>query len=360
MKNISKGLYKQLNLSERISIYSLHEQGKTLRDIAKTVGRNIGTISRELKRNKSRVDHDYFPIRANENAIKRSVNQRTKAPLKNPETYLYVREKLRKDNWSPEIISGRIKIEKPHLTICPETIYQYIHGKGKRHKLWRYLEQHHKRRRIKSGRKVQKQYCNSKIPGAVSIDLRLKRANNRTQVGHFETDLMEGKRSQRTALSVAVDRKTRHTLLGKVKNKTALEKQKVLTSQLKSLESLRKSDKPIVRTVTADNGSENTNHQEISKDLGVRFYFCHPYHSWEKGSVENTIKRVRRYIPKGTSIKRLKDAQIQWVENRINNTPMKVLSFMTPNEAMEQESNRYKFRRFKSSKEASVALQLRM
>lgn len=360
MKNIEQRLYQHLNLTERVEIYSLRERGKKLHEIADILNRNIGTISRELKRNKSRCDLKYFPIKANENAIRKAVKQRIKAPLKNPETYLYVREKLRTSNWSPEIISGRIKIDKPHLSICPETIYQYIFGRGKRHKLWRFLEQHHKRRRMKSGRKVDKQYSSSKIPGAVSIDLRLKRANNRSQVGHFETDLMEGKRSQRTALSVAVDRKTRHTSLGRVQNKTALEKQKVLTSQLKSLESLKRSDKPIVRSVTADNGSENTNHSQISKDLGIRFYFCHPYHSWEKGSVENTIKRVRRYIPKGTSIKRLKDAQIQWVENRINNTPMKVLNFMTPNEMMEQESNRYKFRRFKSSKEASVALQLRM
>jgi len=360
MENIKQRRYGHLNLTERVEIYSLREQGKKLKEISDILNRNIGTISRELKRNKSRCDFKYLPTKANENAIRRAIKQRTKAPLKNPEIYLYVREKLRNENWSPEIISGRIKIDKPHLSICPETIYQYIFNKGKRHKLWRFLEQHHKKRRVKSGRKVEKQYCGSRIPGAVSINMRLKRANNRSQVGHFETDLMEGKRSQRTALSVAVDRKTRHTSLGKVKNKTALEKQKVLTSQLKSLESLKKSDKPIVRSVTADNGSENTNHSEISKDLGIRFYFCHPYHSWEKGSVENTIKRVRRYIPKGTSIKRLKDVQIQWVENRINNTPMKVLKFMTPNEVMEQESNRYKFRRFKSSKEASVALQLRM
>lgn len=360
MKNKIKGLYSQLNLSERITIYSLREQGKTLRNIARIVDRDVGTISRELMRNKSRVDFEYFPVKAHENAIKKSIKQRTKAPLKNPETYLYVREKLRKENWSPEIIAGRINIDKPHLSICPETIYQYIFGKGKRHKLWRFLDQHHKRRRVRLGRNVQKQYCESKIPGALSIGVRLKRANDRSQVGHFETDLMEGKRSQKTALSVAVDRKTRHTSLGKVKNKTALEKQTVLTSQLKGLESLRKSDKPIVRSITADNGRENSNHREISKDLNIKFYFCHPYHSWEKGSVENTIKRVRRYIPKGTSIKKIKDSQIQWVENRINNTPMKVLKFMTPNEAMEEESNRYKFRRFKSSKEASVALRHRM
>lgn len=360
MKNTKSGRYKHLDVSERVEIYSLLKQEKTLREISQLVGRNVGTISRELKRNKSRCDLKYLPTKAHENANKRSINQRTKAPLKNPETFLYVREKLRQDHWSPELISGRIKFDKPHLSICPETIYQYIHGKGKRHRLWRYLEQRHKRRRIKTGRCVQKGKSQSKIPSAISIDMRLKRANNRSQAGHFETDLMEGKRSQKTALSVTVDRKTRHTFLGKVKNKTSEEKQKVLTFQLKQLQSLEKSDKPIVRSITADNGSENTNHGEISKDLGVRFYFCHPYHSWEKGTVENTIKRVRRYIPKGTSIRKLTNSQILWVENRINNRPMKCLNFQTPNEVMEQETNRYKFRRHKFLKEASVALQLRM
>ena len=352
--------YKHLSLSERVEIYSLLKQGEKLRDIAKIINRDVGTISRELKRNKSRCDMDYLPTKAHDNATKRAIRQRTKAPLKNPETYLYVREKLRNDDWSPELISGRINIEKPHLSICHETIYQYIFGKGKKHKLWRYLEQHHKKRRIKSGRKVKKQYCSSKIPGAVSIDKRLKRADNRSQVGHLETDLMEGKRSQKTSLSVTVDRKSRHTDLAKVKNKTAVEKQRVLTFQLKSLESLKRSNKPIVRSITGDNGSENTNHQKISKDFGIKYYFCHPYHSWEKGTVENTIKRIRRYIPKGSSIKKLTDIQIQWVENRINNRPMKVLNYLTPNEVMEQETNSYKFRKYKSLKEASVALQHRM
>lgn len=360
MKNTIKGLYKQLNLTERVTIYSLHEQGKTLRDIARIVNRNVGTISRELKRNKSRVDYDYFPIKAHENAIKRSIKQRTKAPLKCPETYLYVREKLREEKWSPEEIAGRLKIDKPGLSICFETIYRYIYIKGKRHKLWRYLTKSHKKRRVKTGRGVQRDKSKSKIPGAISIDVRLKRANNRSQIGHLETDLMEGKRSQKTALSVMVDRKTRHTLLGKVKNKTANEKQKVLTFQLKSLESLRKSDKPIVRSVTADNGSENTNHKEISEDLKIKFYFCHPYHSWEKGTVENTIGRIRRYIPKGTSVHKLTEAQIQWLENRLNNTPRKCLNFLTPNEIMDKEANSYKFRKYKSLKERSVALQVRM
>ena len=359
MRKIQSGQYKHVSLDERIIIYTLLKQGESVRDIARTLDRNAGTISRELKRNKTRPYIPYFPTTANEKAIKKAVSQRTKAPLKDPETYLYVRKKLREEDWSPQLIAGRIKRDKPHLSICHETIYQYIYGKGKRHKLWKYLEQAHRKRRVKTGRGVHKDKPVSRIPGAVSIDSRPKRAESRRQAGHFETDLMEGKRSHKAALSVTVERKTRHISLGKVRNKTATEKQKVLTLQLKQLQSLEKANKPIVRTMTADNGSENTNHREVTREVGVAFFFAHPYHSWEKGSVENSIKRIRRYIPKGSSVKMLTIQQIRWVENRINNRPMECLDYQTPNEVMEKEVNRYKFRRFKSSKETSVALQRR-
>jgi len=195
-----KSNYHHLTLEERERLSILVSQKYTLRSIAKLLGRRHQTLSRELKRNR-RPGTEYIPCKAHEKALKRSVRQRTRAPLKNPETYLYVREKLKTDHWSPEIISGRISIDKPHLSICTEAIYQYIFSKGKRHKLWRYLEQHHKKRRIKSGRKINKDKSASKIPGAVSIDMRLKRANNRSQIGHLETDLMEGKKSQKTGLN---------------------------------------------------------------------------------------------------------------------------------------------------------------
>lgn len=360
MKSTNKTGYHHLSLAERVEIYSLLKQGVKIREIAEIINRNPGTISRELKRNKSRCDYPYLPIKADKKSSKKAMKQRTKAPLKSPEIFLYVREKLREEHWSPEVISGRLEIDKPGLSINPETIYQYIFGKGKRYKLWRFLEQHHKKRRQQKGRGVHKDNSLNKIPGAVSVDLRLKRANNRSQAGHLETDLMEGRKKEKTSLSITVDRKTRHTNLGKVSNKSAEAKEKVLTFQIKQLQSLAKAGKPIARTVTADNGKENTNHREIAKQTNVKFYFCHPYHSWEKGTVENTIKRVRRYIPKRTSIRKLKEAQIQWVENKINNTPMKVLKFRTPNEAMEQEANVYKFRKLKFLKEQFVALQLRM
>ena len=131
MKKIIVSPYRHLNLSDRVTIYSLKKQGKSLREIARNVDRDVGTISRELKRNKSRVDLEYFPVKAHDNFVRRALRQRTKAPLKNHETYLYVREKLR-EQWSPEEIAGRIKIDKPALSICFETIYSYIYARGKR------------------------------------------------------------------------------------------------------------------------------------------------------------------------------------------------------------------------------------
>lgn len=165
MRKAQSSFYSHLNLDEKIKIYSLKRYGLSLRKIANQINRDVGTISRKIKRNKSRCDKEYFPTKANDNSIKKSVRQRTKAPLKNPETYLYVKEKLREEKWSPETISGRIKIDKPKLSICPETIYQYIYSKGKLHKLWRYLTKSHKKRRIKSGRNVQRDKVKSRIPG---------------------------------------------------------------------------------------------------------------------------------------------------------------------------------------------------
>lgn len=360
MQNLSLSTnYKHLTLEERVEIYRLFNQGISLRDIALKVKRNVSTISRELKRNRSRHTKKYKPIKAQEISFKKAIKQRTKAPLKCPLVFLYVREKLRL-GWSPEIVSGRLTLDYPDSHICAETIYLYIYGKGKRFKLWQYLKQVRPKRKRKFGRGIKKDKSQSKIPQAVSIDFRSNKANSRKQAGHFETDLIEGKRSEKAALSLTVCRKTRYSLLNKVPNKSSESKQKTLTFSLKNLKSLEMSTYPIVRSVTADNGTENTKHQEISKELKTKFFFCHPYHSWEKGTVENTIGRIRRYLPKGSSIHNLTTGQIQWLENNLNNTPRKCLKYKTPNEAMEQEVNKYKFRRYRKLKETSVALQLGM
>jgi len=353
--------YSHLSLEERERLSVLLAQGHSLRSIGKTLGRSHHTLSRELQRNK-RAGQEYIPCKAHTKSEEREIYQRRKAPLKNHEIYLYVRRRLRDDFWSPETIAGRLPIDIPGQSITHETIYRYIFNRGKRHRLWRYLAKHHKKRRVKSGRRVQLTHAVNRIPGAISIEKRSKRAQMRQQVGHIESDLMEGSRTTKTALSVEVERKTRYTKLSKVKNKTAHEKQKVLQSITKTLQSVEKSNKPVVRSWTLDGGSENTCHDEVTKETEVPVYFCHPYHSWEKGTVENTIGRVRLFFPKGKSLHDVLNTTIQWVENKMNNTPRKCLDFKTPNEMMEQEVNKYKFRKYLKTLQvkAGGALQCRM
>lgn len=349
--------YKHLSLEEREKLYALREQGKKFREIAKKLSRSHTSLSREYRRH-SKYGKQYIPCKAYQRYLNKAKEQRTKAPLKKPKVFLYVRERLR-ESWSPEQIAGRLSLDCPEESICPEAIYQYIYGKGKRFKLWRFLPKSHKKRRIKTGRKVR--VCkDSRIPGAVSIDNRSQKVEKRRQAGHFETDLMEGKRENKTALCVTVGRKTRYTMLKKVKDKKAKTKTKTMLKDLKMLESLQRSRKPIIKSITADNGSENAKHAKISRSLKAKFYFCHPYASWEKGTVENMIGRIRSYLPKGTNLANITNQQIQWLENQLNSTPRKCLKYLTPNEAMEKEVNKYKFRKYKQLKENLGALQHRM
>ena len=186
----------------------------------------------------------------------------------------------------------------------------------------------------KFGRKVKR---SSKIPNAVSIDLRSKIVLRRKQPGHWETDNMEGKRSDKTTVSVTVERMTRYSQLVKLKNHKSETKITAVGERIKILpEFFRK-------TMTADNGAENTNHKNLTTQTNMAVFFCHPYHSWEKGTVENMNGRIRKFVPKGTSVDPISQEQIAYLEWKLNSTPRKCLQFLTPYEKMAQivqEENR--------------------
>jgi len=323
--------YQQLTLEEREIIYGMLSQGKTLRSIGKKLGRSHTSISRELRRNikygNEYFKNEYRPCKAQQLAEKRTRKQRYKAPLKSPEIFLYVRKHLRKDGWSPETIAGRLRLDHPELSICHETIYQYIYAKRTKSRgmdLEQYLTLKRKKRMKQNGRSVRR---HSKIPEAVSIDLRPKAVQKRKQLGHWETDNVIGKTTDKTALSVTVERVTRVTIITKLQDRTAATKTAAVINRLQE---------HITRTLTTDNGAENTNHKQITSALRVSMYFCHPYHSWEKGTVENTNGRIRRYIPKGVSIDPIPDAYIAALEDKLNNTPRKCLQYLTPYEMMQK------------------------
>lgn len=341
------GKYHHLTLEEREKIFLWKNGGKSFREIGRRLGRDHKTVSTDWKEG-TKYFQEYIPCKVHERAQKRSVNQRTKAPLKNTTVWTYVRKNLKK-GWSPELIAGRLPLDHPGESIHFETIYAYIYGKGKEFKLWQYLDRSYRKRRQKGGRKNRSRKTSSRIPGAVSIEERPQKVDNRNQVGHLETDLMEGNKQDKAVISVDVERKTRYVKLTKMPNKKSKNKLKSMEKKLKMIKSLSKSNKPLVKSVTYDNGSENVIHKEVSRRLGIKGFFCHAYHSWEKGSVENRIIQIRKFIPKGESISKYTNEQIQMIENWINDRPMKCLGFLKPDEALEIEANKYKFRKYRKS-----------
>lgn len=178
----------------------------------------------------------------------------------------------------------------------------------------------------KNGRKV-KEY--SKLSEAIPIQERPEHINNRSEVGHWETDNLEGKRSDKTAISVTVERLMRKTKLSKLSSHTAQVKTDAV---INNLTDERKINHDFVKSVTFDRGPENSGYKEIGEKLEVQTYACNPYHSWEKGGVENMNKRIRRFIPKGISVEEITQDYLNLLEDKLNNTPRKCLNYLTPNE----------------------------
>ncbi|MGI8419965.1 MAG: IS30 family transposase [Candidatus Levyibacteriota bacterium] len=324
--------YKHINLEERERLYALKGQGLSLRDIAKELKRSQSSLTRELQRNikygNEYLWNEYIPCKAQALAEKRAKKQRYKAPLKEPAIFLYVRKQLRKEGWSPETIAGRLPIDHPGLSICHETIYQYIYSKKTKTRgmhLEQYLTLKRKKRMKQDGRSVQR---HSKISEAVSIDLRPKAVAKRKQIGHWETDNVIGKQTDKTALSVTVERVMHITLINKLHDRSAATKTLIVGKRLNQFPDKSK------KTLTADNGSENSKHKELTALTAIPVFFCHPYHSWERGTVENTNGIIRRYIPKGVSIDTISDEYIAALEYKLNSTPRKCLQYLTPYEMM--------------------------
>ena len=320
--------YKHLSLEEWEKLFAFKSQGLSLREIGRRLKRSQSSLTRELKRN-AKYGAEYIPCRAQRLSDKRGWRQRYRAPLKNPLVFLYVRVHLRNPyNWTPDQIAGRLKLDHPGYSISYEAIYRYTYSKKmRRYKYWQYLVLGRKKRMNKQGRSVHR---DGKIPGSISIDLRPEVVASRSRVGDWETDNIIGKQTDKTVLSVTVERLTRLTVITKLENRTAKIKTKAVIKRLVRY------PKRARATLTADNGKENSYHLKISQITGMAMYFCHAYHSWEKGTVENTNGRIRRFIPKGISIDQITEEQIKEVEIRMNSTPRKCLGYLTPYERMSQ------------------------
>jgi IS30 family transposase len=320
--------HHHLSLSEREQLAILRAKGMSFREIGRQLHRSHTTLSREYG-NKAKYGREYLPCKAQAKAEKVASSQRTKAPLKTKTIFLYVRQKLRDEHWSPEIIAGRLPIDLPGESIHFETIYRYIYSQKKtwHMELWKYLPRHQHRRRKQAGRKVKV----AKYLRATPLVERPAEAIGRLVAGHWETDNLGGKVSDHSTISATIERKSRYTLLQKLRNKSSITK----IHQVKA--GVEQFPTELRKTLTIDNGPENAKHRLLKGAFKDGVYSCQPYHSWEKGSVENTFKRSRYFIPKGTSLDSVSVHQVQQIEDWLNHTPKKCLGYMTPYEIMRLE-----------------------
>jgi len=319
--------YKQLSIEEREIIQLGVWAQKPVRRMAQELGRSASTVSRELKRNCPRVNRVYLPRLAQARAKSRITERGKRERLKNERIRNYVKTMLRND-YSPEQIAGRINIDLPGQTISYEAIYNYIYaqyyrggyGKCVGDDLRIYLKRRHKTRHPKYiPFKPQK----LRITDAVSISERPPEIELRRELGHWEGDSIVSRQSK-YGLNTLVERKSGLVFITKIQNGTAETTSQTVVNRLSSLPENKK------QTLTLDNGSENAGHKTITQELGIKCYFARPYHSWERGTNENTNGLIRYYFPKKTNFAEVPDEQIKTVENILNNRPRKRLNWLTP------------------------------
>lgn len=293
------------------------------REIADVLGRDHTTVDREITQNS--VKGKYNPQKASHKAyVKRKYSKYQGMKIHHDDALEnYVKKKLRK-RWSPEEISGRLKQVDTQMTyVSSRAIYKWCYSVwGQRY--CKYLPKQRYYRRKRRGKKTKR----TLIPNRKGLAERPEAANARSEFGHYESDtFVSGKKHKvKASVSALVERKSRYTKLRKIRNlKPAV-----------TVRAIKHMSHELVQfsTCTFDNGIENTHHEELQRALRIDTFFCDPYSSWQKGTIENTIGRVRRFIPKGANLNDYSARDLQRVETWLNVTPRKCLSYKTPEEVM--------------------------
>lgn len=311
-------LYHHLTRDQRCQIYALKKRGFTQTEIAADIGVTQSTISREVVRNAGLRGYR-FKL-AHDLAKRRCSARKGVARVMTPSTIARVEKLLTSHQWSPEQICGALKHECS-TKVSHESIYRHIWADKKRGgKLYLHLRQRGKKRNKRGSATAGR----GLIPDRIDIDERPAIVNEKSRVGDWELDSIVGAK-HKGAITSMVERKTKLTKLVLLAGRTSEATKEGIIRRLEPL-------KEHVITLTSDNGKEFASHGKISEKLDADFYFCHPYHSWERGLNENTNGLVRQYFPKGTDFAKLTTADVQRVEDLLNNRPRKTLNYHSPNE----------------------------
>ena len=307
--------YQQLSQDERYRIGALKHQRLSLRKIAERLGRAPSTISREVRRNRYPSDGRYRALHANGMTNARRRNSRRNSHY-SAEQWLKIERLLQKD-WSPEQISGYLR-ESSQIRISHETIYRWIWmNRLLGGSLWKHLRGSQKKRR----KRYAKNDSRGRLAGKRSIEERPKHVENRRQLGHWEVDTVHG--SGRHSVVTLVERKSGYVEIGKITAVTIEETNRAMIDLIGRHYHSYKS-------ITSDNGGEFHGYRKIETITDIPFYFCHPHHSWERGTNENTNGLIRQYLPKGKDLTSLTQERCDEIAEILNSRPRKRLQFKTP------------------------------
>ena len=317
--------YKQLSHDEREEIAALAKLGQGPALISRALGRDRSTISRELKRNRT-AKGSYTATHAHGKALSRRAKP---SRLDQDEALRTFVEQRLMDGWSPEQIAGWLRGGNEELSfINHESIYRYIYSKdGMAQKLYRYLFQRKKRRRALKARRSR-----DRIPNRTSIHARPQAIEEKRNIGDWEVDYMIFKNHQ--PLLVLHERKSRVVLAVKLFGRSAAETISALMAKFKRL------GKSLAGSVTFDNDTGFALHHHLKKMLNIDTYFCDAYASWQKGGVENSNGRIRRWLPKRMDLSAVTEEEIDDIVMTMNLTPRRCLGYKTPLQALLESNTR--------------------
>ena len=320
------GKYRHLTPDDREQIAVLRVAGWTMSSIAASIGKSVSTISRELRRN--RLDSGRYSASVADGAYMER-RQRPALLEQDAELATFVRQRL-SEAWSPQQISGWLRsgAEPGLCAMAMETIYSFIYrASQKTEELWRHLARRRKKRRSLHSRPSR-----DTIKDRTSIHDRPDSVDDRSELGHWEGDLILCQRTR--PVLVLHERKTRVTLAARLTGKGAAETASVIMAIF------RKLDPKIRQSVTFDNDTCFARHSWLREGLNMATWFCDAYASWQKGGVENANGRLRRWLPRQTNLDDISDEDMQEIVMTYNLTPRKCLGYITPIQALFSELGR--------------------
>lgn len=321
--------YKHLTQHDRDRIQALLDAKVKPAEIARILGREASTVSREISRNKrSRGDipvaniQQYQASAADHKAYTRRKysSYQGKKIQGNNDLRQYIIWGLGQ-HWNPDEIAGKMKQEGRPFYASKTTIYKWLYS------VWGQPYCQHLDSRQYKPKKRWPKAKRHMIPDRVSIEQRPQAATNRAEYGHHEGDtIVSGKRTGSTAaLAVDIERKARFISARKLANLKPRNFNKGMLSIQKKLTSMK--------SRTYDNGIENRQHYA----LGVPSFFCDPYSSWQKGSVENANRMIRHYLPKGMDLATVSPQKLARIISILNNKPRKILGYKSALQVMREE-----------------------